>query len=1508
MSRARASELVLVNWKGVFFERYLLDPNVTALEGDNGAGKTTVMIAAYVTLLPDLSRLRFTNLGETGATGGDKGIWGRLGQLSRPSFSALTLQLGDGSSVIAGVHLKRKSEPALELTPFIIQSLPPEARARDFLLETTATHEQIPTLDGVERLVERAGAQLETYSTNRAYFSRLFELGVSPMRLGSDEELGKYNDMLRTSMTGGISRALTSELRSFVFKQETGLSDALGRMRTSLNACRKTRLEVAESRELNRQITGVFEAGAAMFQAAVLAARATADERDREVARARQALVQAKAQLESASHDLSQASAREHTIGAHLKALGASHEAAKDDVARHQRALKAHERKRDLERELASTETRLAAHSEAYAGRSAARERAKEHRQQCQAALTRSAQGLANLQAGLEEVHRRAHAHRHASEQLGRAARALEAAGLAAPASSGTRDAGAPNAVPPSPELSGELLNAREQARAELERADEERARRTREAQSAELMRREHAEARSALAALVGPLPEGNLVELARHKLAELADKERLAGEQGALEREVTDLTSLEERRQKTRRQAEAAGLASTAGSRQLYQQLSEFDTRCRDLRERAREASWRVRTALAEAEQLEMKHQAAKRRVSRFQQLTEAAKRLGALGFTPGPSAQSLSECRQNLLARLGQVSERVRTLTQERDEALARATALETLPDAAAPELLALRDELGGELLVSRFEDLDPETAPAVEARLGPLRQAIVVTDVRAAREQLEELDRQLDEVWLVPAGTDFSHLTFPASPGERDVVVETDSAVRISRMPEVPSLGRAARERRARALRQSAASRARLIEDEERVERGLIAARRDLDELSSAADDWTGGDPSEQLERLESEITSLNGQVGEQQRMSEEATLEAEAMQREAEKLRLLIPDAALLDAPSSEARLVAYRARLEAAKAALKEVESARADRKTLSSLLDALRSAPPGPETLAQWEAEAARLSERRDQLFLAVEALDEVRRLEHALHDVGAEHALSDRSELVPTLEEDHRELERRAEQSEAQVKQCEQAWEAAAEQLGATRAEHAAISAHLQRVEQELSHEGVPEPSEASLEAARAGQTGAAAALDAVVREARELSALGALAKQRRQTALDQEAVAQAQLSRAEAERAPTQETWQAVEQAANALGFANLTPRRADFQAANSQQLWSEAGGKRALLLERLAAASGGDASDFAGEDPGEDALATTALWERVRAWLHKRLPAQVAEIPDPVQALSRLRDDLATLEGRLLRQESDLRGASADVARSIDVQVRRATSQVRRINQYLTGVRFGSIHGIRVKLDRVESMAPVLEAMRNGSAQRLLFQGHLPLEEALEEIFKRYGGGRGGGQRILDYREYMALAVEVKRQTESSPWEPANPTRVSTGEAIGVGAALMMVILTEWERDSTLLRSERTHGSLRFLFLDEANRLSQDNLGVLFDLCQSLELQLLIAAPEVARATGNTTYRLVRRVAEDGSEEVLVTGRRAQLPEESNSEEPGVNDSEPGPAVPVQEALFE
>ncbi|MCX5748174.1 MAG: chromosome partition protein MukB, partial [Proteobacteria bacterium] len=361
------------------------------------------------------------------------------------------------------------------------------------------------------------------------------------------------------------------------------------------------------------------------------------------------------------------------------------------------------------------------------------------------------------------------------------------------------------------------------------------------------------------------------------------------------------------------------------------------------------------------------------------------------------------------------------------------------------------------------------------------------------------------------------------------------------------------------------------------------------------------------------------------------------------------------------------------------------------------------------------------------------------------------------------------------------------------------------------------------------------------------------------------------------AQLATATREAGPVLEAWTELRDRAQAEGLLHAVLGGARSERTSIQHT-ADAWSKRELLLDRVTRARGGEELVVEIRAHALGPLGTLAVWQATRAWLRRRVPAQVADVDEPLVALERLRDHLDVLEGRLARQEHDLRGASEDIARGIDVQVRRAHGQVRRLNQQLDGIQFGSIHGIRVQIRRIERMEQILRALRLGEAQELLFMTSIPIEEALDEIFRRYGGGgRAGGGKLLDYREYLELAVEIRRQSAGA-WEPASPTKLSTGEAIGVGAALMMVVLTEWERDANLLRARATGGSLRFLFLDEANRLSRDNLAVLFDLCRTLDLQLLIAAPEVARAEGNTTYRLVRHVTDDDREEVIVSGRRA------------------------------
>src|SRR5262245_20652888 len=290
MSRVRIAALALVNWRGVFYERYLLDRHVTALEGANGAGKTTVMVAAYVALLPDLSRLRFTNVGESGATGGDRGIWGRLGEPARPAYTVLDLELASGERLLAGVRLRRLSEPSVEATTWAVRGVAPEVPLADLLLVRSDALDHVADLDEIKQAAKRHGGTLEQFRSTKDYFAALFEAGVTPLRLATDEDRSKLNEMLRTSMTGGISRVLTSELRSFLLKAEAGLGDVLGRMRENLEACRRTRGEVAEARVLERDISGVYEAGQAMLAAAYGTLQRRAAEAERTVADARATL------------------------------------------------------------------------------------------------------------------------------------------------------------------------------------------------------------------------------------------------------------------------------------------------------------------------------------------------------------------------------------------------------------------------------------------------------------------------------------------------------------------------------------------------------------------------------------------------------------------------------------------------------------------------------------------------------------------------------------------------------------------------------------------------------------------------------------------------------------------------------------------------------------------------------------------------------------------------------------------------------------------------------------------------------------------------------------------------------------------------------------------------------------------------------------------------------------------------------------------------------------------
>ena len=1471
MSRTRAQALALVNWRGVFYERYLVDRHVTALEGANGAGKTTVMIAAYVVLLPDMSRLRFTNLGETGATGGDKGIWGRLGESGRPSYAAADFLVAPDQRLVAGVHLERKGEPTVEPTPFVITGLASEARLQDVLLLAQGEQELVPELSELRENVARAGGRLQVFSTARDYFAALFEHGVTPLRLGTDEERNKLNEMLRTSMTGGISRTLTSELRSFLLKEERGLANTLQRMKANLDACRRTRTEVQESQRLEREIGGVFESGQSMFAAAYLATRERADERRRRLAEAEHVLLEARKRRAEADDLLARVDALLDSRGTRQEALTRELEAAEEGLRRLEQALEAARevaRRRD---ELSTAEAEEGKAAERRAGRHAMQERSREAVRRCRDDHKRASAGLADLQRGLDELHRRAAAYRQVVRRKREAERLLGVADLPVDA----------------------IEEERAENQAELERVDGERRRSKQRIADAREHRREHAVALEALARLADATVDPKDAHgIALERLRRFRDLQALSERRERIATELYEARKLALRQAEAHSRLEALDL-SLSGTRpaqlELAEHLEETERERERLLDGEREALSDAAACRGDLEGLRARQEELGERRPVWLDLAARAERLAEQLGRPVTSMEELREARELVARRLTTVEADQASLTEERERLHTEARELLSAGGPFHPELLRLKDALGAELLASVFEDVSLEDASILEARLGPLVRALVVDDPAVAARQIRDRPASLDEVWLVGRDDDAvgpDLVEGPDAVEQTDIVVPGDRATRVTRIPTRPRLGRRAREQRAVELREEASTLDTRIESSRTERRGLERLREDGETLLASQSIWAEGDPEPELAVLRRRLMEVQAQ---EQTLREEARRHreiAETLALRLRALRALLGNAVLLDPPDHACRRDLLEEEHETALAAQAETRRSADAARVVEDALDALRRTPLSEDDVADLEAELTRLSDERERLDAAIEAMEAVETHVEALAWDDASERLEEHQSLVPALEEQLRRAERALDEAESAAEIAQEEYERATAEWQDADGRRRAVVAGLATAERDLDALGVADPSEAKVKDARRER-------EHLKEEARSLKAELDALNTRKGRCEAEKAQADRETDLAEErvgvegrEAAPALERWDRLREAVEEHGLLaslNAPGNRAVSEMRGHVNLVQEAHKQKAVLVERLRAARGAqellarvdrdpEGADLAFADVYLD------LWLAVRDWLRRRLPAQVADVDDPREALLRLRDQLTGLEERLTRQEDDLRGASEDVARGIDVQIRKARGQIQRLNRNLDDVRFGSIGGIRVKLQPVERMERVLRSLREGAVQGLLFQENLPIEEALDEIFRRYGGGRSGGPRLLDYREYVHLQVEIRRRADAD-WEIANPTRLSTGEAIGVGAALMMVVLTEWERDANILRGNRAMGSLRFLFLDEANRLSHDNLGVLFDLCRTLDLQLLIAAPEVARADGNTTYRLVRRVDEDGREEVLVSGRRTR-----------------------------
>ena len=302
----------------------------------------------------------------------------------------------------------------------------------------------------------------------------------------------------------------------------------------------------------------------------------------------------------------------------------------------------------------------------------------------------------------------------------------------------------------------------------------------------------------------------------------------------------------------------------------------------------------------------------------------------------------------------------------------------------------------------------------------------QALVVDDPATAAKQVHGRSESLSDVWLVRRDEDAARLGAGAaheSEEVTDVVVSEQRAIRVTRIPTRPRLGRKAREKRAAELRAEADELNARIETARAERRRLERLAEDGEALLAGQAVWLGGDPAPALAAAVRQLSEVEEQ---QDNHRAAATRHQEAARQLApriEALRGLLGTAVLLDPPDHDQRRDALDRDHDAAQAAQAEIQRCREAARVVEDRIDVLRRTPLSETEVAILETELSRLSDERDRLDAAIEAMEFVAGNAEALGWDDAPAQLEANRSLVPALAEQLRRAEEALAEAEAGVR-----------------------------------------------------------------------------------------------------------------------------------------------------------------------------------------------------------------------------------------------------------------------------------------------------------------------------------------------------------------------------------------------------------------------------------------------------------------------------------------------------
>ncbi len=1462
VERGKFRSLTMINWNGFFARTFDLDDLVTTLSGGNGAGKSTTMAAFVTALIPDLTLLHFRNTTEAGSTGGsrDKGLHGKL----RPGvcYAVLDSVNSRQQRVLTGVRLQQVAgrDKKVDLKTFSIQGLDLALNPTEILTEVLSQRQaKVLNLNELKDKIEQIGGEFKQYHSIADYHSMMFELGIIPRRLRTSADRSKFYKLIEASLYGGISSAITKSLRDYLLPENVGVRKAFQDMESALRENRMT-LEAIKLTQADRDLFKHLISETTNYVASDYMRNANERRGNVETAlQFRREWQQAKSDQQLSQHRLIDLSRESAELKEREGQLESDYQSATDHLNVVSNALRQQQKIERYQDDVDELQGRLEEQAMVV-------EEAKETFEEAQAQFEALDLEVDEIRTQLADYQQAIDAQQTRALQYNQAHAALEKAqqvtGLTN-LSVKNVDAYYQEFAAQEEHLTAQVLDLEHKislssaAKNQFDRAYE-----LVQKVAGDVSRdAAYEQAKALLSEFPNQKLQANLVPNLRSKLYELEQ---------SFNKQQSAVQLLRDFNQRSQNQLETAEELENYQD-ELESQVEEFEA----------ELAEAVETRLElrqKRDQINATYQQQAQSAPAWLTAQSALERLQEMANEEFSDSQDVMNFMQSLLEKERQLTIARDQSAQKRDQLEAQISRLSQPDGSEDPRLNALAERFGGVLLSELYDDVSIEDAPYFSALYGPARHAIVVRDLEAVKAQLAQIEDCPDDLYLIegdPAA--FDDNVFSAQELEKGVVVQVSQReLRYSTFPEIPLFGRAAREKRLEELeveRQEVAEQyAELAFDVQKCQRqhGQFSQFVGL-HLALAFQP----NPEEMMQALNQERNELDRQLAQSSDREQQLRLTMENLKEQSQILHKLTPHFALLDDDTLAERIEECREDLEAAQADARFIQQYGNLLSQLEPIVNSLQSDPANFERL---QADFAQISSQQKAIQQRLFALADVqqRKAHFDYTDTINMESNSLNEQLRARLEVQQQKREAQREQVRLQNQQYSSANQLFIQLQSAFESKNQLLN-ELQtdalelgvQADEALEEQAKERKNELQQLLANARQRHAYVEKQLTLIESESDNLTRRIRKAEQNYRTQREIVVAAKVS------------WCVVLRLSRHSDVEKRLNRR-EFAYLSTEELRSMS--DKALGALRQAVADNEYLRDALrlSEDsrkPENKVRFFIAVYQHLR----ERIRQDIIKTDDPIDAIEQMEIELNRLTEELTSREKKLAISSESVANIMYKTIQREQARIRQLNQGLQNIAFGQVKSVRLVVDIRDTHAMLLNALAShGDENQDLFNNNqITFSEAMAKLYQRLNphiemGNRNAqtiGEELLDYRNYLDLKVEVFRGADG--WLQAESGALSTGEAIGTGMSILLMVVQSWEEESRRIRAKDIL-PCRLLFLDEAARLDGKSISTLFELCDRLDMQLLIAAPENISPEKGTTYKLVRKIS-GNQEQVHVVGLR-------------------------------